>query len=83
MAGGYGANVVSYPFGDIEVQFATLFVDEHTIQVTAVGSDPNYCTISKPWLVSSTTDVYRHAICFDPAGNIVPEDAFITLTNRS
>jgi len=80
--GGFGANVVTYPFSDIEVQFATLHVDESHIQVTAVGADPNYCTISKRWLVS-TTDIYMHAICFDPAGNIVPEDAFITLTNRS
>jgi hypothetical protein len=82
VAGGFGANVVWYPFGDIEVQFVTLHVDEDTIQVTAVGADPNYCTIAKRWLVS-TTDIYMHAICFDPAGNIVPEDAFITLTNRS
>jgi hypothetical protein len=82
VAGGYGANAVWYPFGDIEVQFVNLSVDEDTIQVTAIGPDPNYCTISKRWLVS-TTDIYMHATCFDPAGNIVPEDAFITLTNRS
>ena len=83
VVGGFGANVVTYPFSDIEVQFAKLHVDENHIQVTAVGADPNYCTIAKRWLVSSSTDIYMHAICFDPAGNIVPEDAFITLTNRS
>jgi hypothetical protein len=65
------------------VKFAKLSVDEHTIQVTAIGPDPDYCTIAKPWLVSSTTDIYMHAMGFDPAGVLVTEDAFITLTNRS
>jgi hypothetical protein len=83
VAGPYGANIVTHPFSDIEVVFAKLHVDENHIQVTASGADPNYCDITKPWLVSSSTDIIVHAICFDPAGNIVPEDAFVTLTNRS
>jgi hypothetical protein len=83
LTGLYGFNKVSHAgVADIQVGFPISAVNETHVQVTAFGSDPTYCTLRWPWVIVGN-DLTADVRCYDPAGRPAPNEAFVTMTNRS
>lgn len=65
------------------VNFSLIGLQQDHMQVTAVGSGPEYCTMAQPWLTSGGTVTLRYVICYTNTGALVTQPSLVTYMSRS
>jgi hypothetical protein len=78
-----GANsIVPVATGEYVAVFEQVGYRMTHIQVTTYGTDPGYCQLSRPWILSGSTVIAKTVICFDGFGNTKDAPFFISYTSN-
>lgn len=64
------------------VNFSLIGLQQDHMQVTAVGSGPEYCTMAQPWTTSGGTVTLRYVICYTNAGALITQPSLVTYMSR-
>jgi hypothetical protein len=64
------------------VQFTGIGVTPDTMQATAYGPGPEYCTFAQPWLTSGGTVTLRYVVCYSNTGVLTTQPSLVTYTSR-
>ncbi|MFV2012737.1 MULTISPECIES: hypothetical protein [Micromonosporaceae] len=79
-----GANSIAVSgVGQYLVTLPSVGVPASTVQVTALGTSPDYCNLQTPWVLSANTALVRNVICFNAGGSQAPNNFFLTYSSST
>lgn len=81
-SGGGGFGLSTAGVGLRQVTFPVVGAAPATMQVTAYGPGPEYCTFASPWLIGGGTVTMQYVVCYTNAGAYSTQRSLVTYTSR-
>lgn len=81
-SGGGGFGLAGAGIGLRQVSFPVVGAPPATMQVTAFGPGPEYCTFASPWMIAGGTVTMQYVVCYLNGGAYSTQRSLVTYTSR-